>query len=120
MRVFVRLVARDLARALVSGGTAMPVVFFLLVATLYPFAVGPDAVLLGKSGGGMLWVAALLAALLPVDRLVAPDAAAGVLDQLAVRSLAPPCCSGTPARGRLQRSSHVGLPPPVDPAPPTP
>ena len=65
----------------------MPVVFFLLVATLYPFAVGPDAVLLGKSGGGMLWVAALLAALLPIDRLVAPDAAAGVLEQLAVRGI---------------------------------
>ena len=87
MRVFVHLVSRDLARALASGGMAMPVVFFLLVATLYPFAVGPDAVLLGKSGGGMLWVAALLAALLPVDRLVAPDAAAGVLEQLAVRGI---------------------------------
>ena len=87
MNVFVRLVTRDLARALASGGVAMPVVFFLLVATLYPFAVGPDAVLLGKSGGGMLWVAALLAALLPVDRLVAPDAASGVLDQLAVRGV---------------------------------
>lgn len=87
MSVFVRLVTRDLARALASGGIAMPVVFFLLVATLYPFAVGPDAVLLGKSGGGMLWVAALLAALLPVDRLVAPDAASGVLDQLAVRGV---------------------------------
>jgi heme exporter protein B len=87
MRVFVHLVSRDLARALASGGMAMPVVFFLLVATLYPFAVGPDAVLLGKSGGGMLWVAALLAALLPIDRLVAPDAAAGVLEQLAVRGI---------------------------------
>jgi heme exporter protein B len=87
MRVFVHLVSRDLARALASGGMAMPVVFFLLVATLYPFAVGPDAVLLGKSGGGMLWVAALLAALLPIDRLVASDAAAGVLEQLAVRGI---------------------------------
>ena len=87
MSVFVRLVTRDLSRALASGGIAMPVVFFLLVATLYPFAVGPDAALLGRSGGGMLWVAALLAALLPVDRLVAPDAASGVLDQLAVRGI---------------------------------
>jgi len=87
MSVLLRLVVRDLARAVASGGMAMPVVFFMLVATLYPFAVGPDAVLLGKTGGGMLWVAALLAALLPVDRLVAPDAAAGVLDQLAVRGI---------------------------------
>ena len=48
MSVFVRLVTRDLSRALASGGIAMPVVFFLLVATLYPFAVGPDAALLGR------------------------------------------------------------------------
>jgi heme exporter protein B len=85
--VFIRLVARDLSRAFASGGIAMPVVFFLLVATLYPFAVGPDGALLARSGGGMLWVAALLAALLPVDRLVAPDAVSGVLDQLAVRGV---------------------------------
>jgi len=84
----VRLIARDIARAFAGGGAAMPVVFFLLVATLYPFAVGPDAALLGATGGGMLWVAALLAALLPVDRLVAPDAESGVLDQLAVRGIA--------------------------------
>jgi heme exporter protein B len=87
MSVFIRLVARDLSRAFASGGMAMPVVFFLLVATLYPFAVGPDPALLARSGGGMLWVAALLAALLPVDRLVAPDAASGVLDQLVVRGI---------------------------------
>lgn len=87
MSVFASLVARDLKAAFASGGAAMPVVFFLLVATLYPFAVGPDAALLARTGGGMLWVAALLAALLPVDRLVAGDAAAGVLDQLAVRGI---------------------------------
>ncbi len=85
MTIFLRVVARDLARALASGSAAMPVAFFLLVATLYPFAVGPKPTLLAATGGGMLWVAALLAALLPVDRLVAPDAASGVLDQLAVR-----------------------------------
>lgn len=64
----------------------MPVVFFLLVATLYPFAVGPDGPLLARTGGGVLWVAALLAALLPVDRLIAPDTA--LLDQLVVRGVA--------------------------------
>jgi heme exporter protein B len=61
---------------------------FLLVATLFPFAVGPDAPLLARTGGGALWMAALLAALLPVDRLVEPDLAGGVLDQLAVRGIA--------------------------------
>ncbi|MGZ8347592.1 MAG: heme exporter protein CcmB [Allosphingosinicella sp.] len=61
--------------------------FFLLVATLFPFAVGPDGPLLARTGGGALWMAALLAALLPVDRLIEPDRAAGVLDQLALRGI---------------------------------
>ncbi len=87
MRPFARLVARDFARALASGGIVLPVAFFLMVATLYPFAVGPDGALLARTGGGVLWVAALLAALLPVDRLIAPDAESGVLDQLAVRGI---------------------------------
>lgn len=82
------LIWRDLARAFRTGGIALPVAFFLLVATLYPFAVGPDGPLLAKTGGGVLWVAALLAALLPVDRLIAPDVESGVLDQLAVRGIA--------------------------------
>ncbi len=81
------LIWHDLARAFRSGGIALPVAFFLLVATLYPFAVGPDGPLLAKTGGGVLWVAALLAALLPVDRLIAPDVESGVLDQLAVRGI---------------------------------
>jgi heme exporter protein B len=65
----------------------LPLVFFLLVATLFPFAVGPDGPLLARTGGGALWMAALLAALLPIDRLVEPDREAGVLDQLAVRGI---------------------------------
>ena len=77
-----RLVRRELRLAAMGGAALLPVVFFLLVATLFPFAVGPDGVLLGRTGGGALWMAALLAALLPVDRLVEPDRAAGVLDQL--------------------------------------
>ncbi|WP_070157418.1 heme exporter protein CcmB, partial [Sphingobium phenoxybenzoativorans] len=70
-----------------SGGLWLPVAFLLLVAALFPFAVGPDAALLSRTGGGMLWIAALLAGLLPVDRLVAPDRDAGVLDQLALRGI---------------------------------
>lgn len=87
MSVLAAIVRRDVALALRSGAL-LPVVFFLLVATLYPFAIGPDAALLGRTGGGMLWVAALLAALLPVDRLAAPDIEAGMIDQYAVRGLA--------------------------------
>jgi heme exporter protein B len=81
------LLLRELRLAATGGNAALPLVFFLLVATLFPFAVGPDGALLARTGGGALWMAALLAALLPVDRLVEPDRAAGVLDQLAVRGV---------------------------------
>jgi heme exporter protein B len=82
------LLKRELARAYAGGGVILPLIFFLLVATLFPFAIGPDARLLARIGGGALWVAALLAALLPVDRLIEPDLAGGTLDQLAVRGVA--------------------------------
>lgn len=88
MTALLTLFWRDLRRAWGSGALWLPVVFFLLVATAFPFAVGPDAPLLARTGGGMLWVAALLAALLPIDRLIRPDKDAGVLDQLAVRGIA--------------------------------
>ena len=79
------IIRRDMRLAYQGGGALLPLIFFLLVATLFPFAVGPDGPLLARVGGGALWMAALLAALLPVDRLVAPDAESGVLDQYAVR-----------------------------------
>ncbi|MEA3000421.1 MAG: heme exporter protein [Sphingomonadales bacterium] len=82
------LVLRELRLAWTGGSALLPPLFFLLVATLFPFAVGPDAPLLSRTGAGALWMAALLAALLPVDRLVEPDRTAGVLDQLAVRGIA--------------------------------
>lgn len=88
MTALIALFWRDLRRAWGSGALWLPVLFFLLVATAFPFAVGPDTPLLRRAGGGMLWVAALLAALLPIDRLVRPDRDAGVLDQLAVRGFA--------------------------------
>jgi heme exporter protein B len=83
----VRLVGREVRRAL-SGAAWLPVAFFLLVATIVPFAVGPDAQLLGRIGGGALWIAALTAALLPIERLVEPDRADGTLDQLAIAGVA--------------------------------
>jgi len=81
------LIARDVRRA-IGGAAWLPVGFFLLVATLVPFAVGPDARLLERIGGGALWIAALTAALLPIERLVEPDRHDGMLDQLALRGLA--------------------------------
>ncbi|GAA0748761.1 heme ABC transporter permease CcmB [Sphingomonas sp. ABOLD] len=81
----IALVWRELRRAWSSGGLVLPIAFFLLVAILFPFAIGPDGRLLARIGGGVIWAAALLAALLPVERLVTPDAESGVLDQLVVR-----------------------------------
>lgn len=86
-RWFLPLVRRDLALAWRGGGAWLPVIFLLLVASLYPFAVGPDARLLSATGGGMLWIAALLAALLPVERLIAPDRENGTFDQLLLRGV---------------------------------
>jgi heme exporter protein B len=81
------LILREVRRGL-TGAAWLPVAFFLLVATIVPFAVGPDARLLARIGGGALWIAALTAALLPVDRLIEPDRADGVLDQLALAGAA--------------------------------
>ena len=84
----IALTLRELRLAAAGGAALLPLVFFLLVATLFPFAVGPDGPLLARAGGGALWMAALLAALLPVDRLIEPDRASGVLDQFALRGTA--------------------------------
>jgi heme exporter protein B len=83
------LLRRDLGLAFGGGrgGPWLPVLFFVAVAVLYPFAVGPDAPLLAQTGGGVLWIAALLAAILPIDRLVAPDVENGVFDQLTLRGI---------------------------------
>jgi heme exporter protein B len=78
------LIGRDVRRA-IGGAAWLPVAFFLVVATLVPFAVGPDPRLLERIAAGGLWIAALTAALLPVERLVEPDRASGVLDQLTLR-----------------------------------
>ena len=87
MKPFLALIARDAVRAWAAGSVTYTVAFFLLVAILFPFAIGPDAALLVRVGGGVIWAAALLAALMPVERLIGPDAESGVLDQLAMRGL---------------------------------
>lgn len=81
------LIRRDVRRGF-TGAAWLPIAFFLLVATLVPFAIGPDARLLGRIGPGALWIAALTAALLPIERLIEPDRADGVLDQLATHGVA--------------------------------
>ena len=81
------LILRDVRRGL-TGAAWLPIAFFLLVATLVPFAIGPDARLLGRIGSGAVWIAALTAALLPIERLVEPDRSDGVLDQLLLHGVA--------------------------------
>jgi heme exporter protein B len=91
MSVVAELLRRDLAQMFAGarrGGAILPVLFFVAVAMLFPFAVGPDPVLLARAGGGIVWVAALLAAILPLDRLLAPDLEQGFFDQFAVRGIA--------------------------------
>ena len=84
-----RLLKRDLAQffPFAGGGAALPVIFFIAVAMLYPFAVGPDVNTLSRTGGGVVWIAALLAAILPLDRLIARDIELGHFDQLVLRGV---------------------------------
>lgn len=83
------LLRRDLAQffPFTGSGAALPVVFFVAVAMLFPFAVGPDANLMAKTGGGVVWIAALLAAILPLEKLVARDIELGFFDQLKLRGV---------------------------------
>jgi len=91
MSVTLALLRRDVARMLGGsrgGATLLPLLFFIAVAMLFPFAVGPAPELLARTGGGVIWVAALLAAILPLDRLLASDVEQGFFDQLALRGVA--------------------------------
>lgn len=74
---------RDMRLALrVGGGALMGVLFFLIVVTLVPFAIGPDLAQLRRIGPAILWLGALLASLLTLDRLFAADQEDGSLDLL--------------------------------------
>lgn len=66
----------------IGGGALMGVLFFLIVVTVFPFAVGPDLNLLGRLGPAILWIGALLATLLGLDRLFQADQEDGSLDLL--------------------------------------
>ncbi len=79
--VFAALVARDLALATRIGGSgALSLVFFLMIVALVPFALGPDLNLLARIGPAILWLAAVLATLIGLDRLFQADAEDGSLD----------------------------------------
>jgi len=77
------LLVRDMRIAVrVGGGALMGVLFFVVVVTLVPFAIGPDLALLKRIGPAIVWLAALLASLLALDRLFAADHEDGSLDLL--------------------------------------
>ncbi len=84
------LLARDLRLAIrAGGGFGLALAFFLIAVTLIAFGIGPDPALLARIAPGALWVAALLACLLSLDRLFAIDAEDGSLDLLATAPLPP-------------------------------
>jgi heme exporter protein B len=81
MGAVLALLVRDLRVSVrLGGGALIAVLFFLIVVTLMPFAVGPDLALLRRIGPAILWLGALLASLLALDRLLAADYEDGSLD----------------------------------------
>lgn len=101
MNHFNSLVGREVRQSLIGGGIWLPVIFYLAVATLFPFVTGPDKALLARTGGGILWVAALLASLLPIERLILPDREAGILDQLTIRGWSDETIAAAKIAGQL-------------------
>lgn len=84
----IALLIRDLRLAVrAGGGFGLALAFFLIVVVLVPFGVGPDPALLSRIAPGILWVAALLAALLSLDRIFALDIEDGSLPLLATAPL---------------------------------
>src|SRR5512144_884987 len=83
MSALTALLVRDMRLAVrVGGGALMGALFFLIVVTMMPFAIGPDLALLARIGPAILWLGALLASLLALDRLFATDYEDGSLDLL--------------------------------------
>ena len=87
-RAFLAILKRDLALSLGAGGGAgLGGVFFLCVITVVPFAVGPDLALLARIGPAILWIGALLASLIGLERLFTADVEDGSLDNLTLSAL---------------------------------
>lgn len=102
------LLLRDLRLAIrAGGGFGLALAFFLIVVTLVPFGVGPEGGMLGRIAPGVLWVAALLACLLSLDRLFSVDFEDGSLDLLAT---APLPLEGAVAVKALAHWIVTGLP----------
>ncbi len=90
MKTFFSLFLREIKLSLRHGAdTLAAILFFFLAGTLFPLAIGPAPEELARLAPGIVWVAALLAALLPLDRLFGADFEDGALDQLLLSGLPP-------------------------------
>ena len=90
MRSFFALAGRDIRLALRHGADTLAVLlFFVLCASLFPLALGPSPSLLHRMAPGILWVCALLASILPLDRLFGAELEDGSLDHLLLLGLSP-------------------------------
>ena len=90
MMAFAALVGRELRLSLRQlADTLAAVLFFFVAGTLFPLAIGPAPEVLGRMAPGIVWVCALLAALLPLERLFGADFDDGSLDQLLLSGLPP-------------------------------
>lgn len=108
MRAALALIARDMALALrLGGGGAVAVAFFALVALLVPLGVGGEDEVLAPIAAGILWIGALLAALLSLDRLFQADYEDGSLDLM---TLAPIPLEGVVAAKTAAHWLTTGLP----------
>jgi heme exporter protein B len=88
MTAFTSLILRDMRLAVrVGGGALMGALFYFVVVSMIPFAIGPDLNLLSRIGPAVLWIGALLASLLALDRLFASDHDDGSLDLLVMSAL---------------------------------
>ena len=88
MGAFIAILGRDLRLSLRSGvDSAQPLLFFIIALTLFPLGVGPAPEILERIGVGVIWVLALLAVMLSLDRLFQADAEDGSLEQLALADL---------------------------------
>ena len=88
MSRFLHIVRRDLHLALLQGVDSMMVVaFFVLAVVLFPLGIGPEPNLLARIGAGVMWVAALLAAMLSLERLFQNDFDDGSLELLILAPL---------------------------------
>ena len=90
MKRFNAILSRELRLSLRHGADTLgALLFFVLAASLFPLAIGPAPEILGRLAPGIIWVCALLAALLPLDRLFGADQDDGSLDQLLLSGLPP-------------------------------